>query len=125
MFGGMKHAIAVSTVRHSEFFRRLLDRYARTCRIDIDCSSYGPEDIEKLKATWCTHRKIRNTREFRIRDGERFVASFHDSMDELFVVEEELDWIRKLWEEGIVRYRVIPVAERKSIVSRIKALLGE
>jgi hypothetical protein len=103
----MKHAIAVKTTRHSEFFRRLFDRYSATCTIEVDGTKYGTADVEKLKASWCTNSKIRSTREFRIHAGSRFVASFHDSVDELFIAEEERDWIQSLSEERLVRYEVL------------------
>jgi hypothetical protein len=116
----MKQAIAISTTRHSEFFRRLLDRYASSCRLEIDCTPYGPSDVEQLKVTWCTNKKIRGTREFSLHDGQRFVASFHDSVDELFIAEEERDWIHRLSEEHLLRYRVSPVVVSPSLASRIK-----
>jgi hypothetical protein len=105
----MKHAIAVETTRHSEFFRRLFDRYSTSCAIEIDGAKYGPSDVEGLRISWCTNRKIRSTREFRFHDGARFVASFHDSVDELLIAEEERDWIHALSEERLVRYEILPI----------------
>jgi hypothetical protein len=105
----MKHALAVKTTRYSELFRRLFDRYAVNCAIEVDGIKYGPADVERLKSSWCTNSKIRRTREFRIYDGDRFVASFHDSVDELFIAQEERDWIHSLSEERLLRYEILPI----------------
>ena len=115
----MKSAIAVSKVQHAEFFRLLFDRYASSAKIEIECESFGPGDIERLKSTWCTRRKIRDTREFRLWDGQREVASFHDSVDELFISPEEIDWMRELSKRGDLRYRVLPVAESSGLLRSV------
>jgi hypothetical protein len=105
----MKRAIAIKTTRHSEFFRRLFERYATSCTVEVDGTKYGAAELEHLKSSWCTNAKIRATREFRILDGSRFVASFHDSVNELFIAEEERDWIHSLSEERLLRYEVLPI----------------
>ena len=120
----MKSAIAVSKVQYAEFFRLLFDRYAASAKIEIDCESYGSGDIERLKSTWCIHRKIRDTREFRLLDGEREVASFHDSVDELFISSEEVDWIRELSRNGILRFRVLPVISAPRLFDRVKTWIA-
>jgi hypothetical protein len=107
----MKHAISIETSRHSEFFRRLLDRYPTDCKIEIDGTHYGAADVEGLKAAWCTNQKIRNTREFCLHHGDRFIASFHDSVDELFVAEAERDWVHLLHKERLLNYKVLPLAK--------------
>jgi hypothetical protein len=107
----MTHAIAVETTRYSEFFRRLFDRYASDCKIEIDGAKYASVDVEALKAAWCTNRKIKGTRAFSLHAGDRFVASFHDSVDELFISTDERDWIQLLSDERLLRYKVLPISK--------------
>jgi hypothetical protein len=52
------------------------------------------------------------------------VASFHDSVDELRIAEEERDWIHSLSEDRILRYRVLSLVESPSIAARIKGLFA-
>ena len=124
----MKSVIEVSKVQYADFFRLLLDRYASVAKIEIDRESFGPGDIERLKSTWCTRRRIRDTREFRLWDAQREVVSFHDSIDELFISTEEIDWMRELSNKGVLRYRVLPVIESsgflRSVATRISSALS-
>lgn len=120
----MKSAVAVSKVQYAEFFRLLFERYASSAKIEIDGETFGAGDIELLKSTWCTRRKIRDTRDFRLWDGQREVASFHDSVDELFISVEEVEWLRELNQRGILRFRVLPVIESPSLVRRFAAWMS-
>lgn len=107
--GKMTHAIAVTTTKHSEFFRRLFVRYATECTVVVDGRRYGAAELEQLQQSWCTNAKIRASREFRLTVGGRFVASFGDSVAELMIAVEEREWIHALSEERLLRYKVLPV----------------
>jgi len=117
----MKRCICISKVNHAEFFRLLFDRYATSGRAEIDCKDFGPDAFERLKREWCSSRKIRDTREFRFSVGDREVASFHDSVDELFVGIEEEDWLHELSNQGLLRFHILPVDGSLSLFQRIKA----
>ncbi len=105
----MERAISVQTTRYSEFFKRLFDRYSSSAIIEIEGVSYRHGDTTILKENWCTNAKIRQTREFRLCDGDRFVASFHDSVSELFISVDEADWIQSLSDEKLLRYEILPI----------------
>ena len=120
----MKHAISIETAHFSKFFVRLFDRYSNSGVVEIDGNRFGPSDLNSLKESWCTNKKIRNTRDFSFYYGRRLVASFHDGVEELWVAEEERDWIHALSEERLLRYRLLPDQNSRRLPIRIGVVVG-
>jgi hypothetical protein len=99
--------IDVRTTRYSEFFKRLLDKYADGATVEIDGNRYSSSDFPKLIRDWCTNAKIRETRNFGLSRNGTEIFGFHDHPSELWAAISELPFVEQLASEGIVRFGIL------------------
>ncbi len=111
--------IFIETTRYSEFFRQVLGEYSEDVSIEIDRRQYGADDIPRLLKEWCTNRKIRGTRDFMLRRGNRILFWFHDHPRELYAALSEREFVERLEREKVLRHRLMPLKEKKSTGRRL------
>lgn len=101
--------IAISTRRYSCLMKRILSEYGINAEIYIDGLCYKEEDISELMNKFCTNEKLKNTNDFTlIKDGTELFG-FHDHPSDFWCNISELEFIKSLAKEKIVRYRVVEI----------------
>ena len=99
--------IAIETDRYSTLIKRIFDEYNENVEIIIDGVCYKETAIPELLDWWCKNEIIMKTRDFVVRRDGVDIFGFHDMPDDFLAAVSELDFVAKLADENIVRYRVI------------------
>jgi hypothetical protein len=105
----MDMVVGITTTKYSAVLRRILIEYTEGAQVVIDKRLYREEQIKELLTSWCTNRKIENTRDFQlIRDGQ-VLFGFHDHPSELWAAVSELPFVERLRDEHILRFELLSV----------------
>jgi hypothetical protein len=119
---GAQKLISLETRRYSAMLRRILVDYGEGATIRIDGRKFaGDKDVPKLLEEWCTNAGIKQTSNFILERGGRALFGFHGHPSETWAVLTELTFAETLQNEGIARYRILPVRPRllEGLVERI------
>jgi hypothetical protein len=100
--------ISLQTKRYSAVLRRLLEEYSSGTTAIIDRKRFSSSEFPQLIATWCTNARIRATRDFKLLRGRVELAGFHDTPDEMWIVDTELAFVQRLAAEKLIRHEAQP-----------------
>ena len=93
--------IWIDTTRYSKVVRAFLSHHPdAVVRMNKRVVDSNPDD-------WCTNRKLKPLRDFSLTSGGQVVLSFHDSPDELFAPEDQLDLVKELKAKKMFRFQVL------------------
>ncbi|MBL7214410.1 MAG: hypothetical protein ISS71_01895 [Phycisphaerae bacterium] len=104
----MERTIEIRTRRYSTFVHRILDEYTNIL-INIDGAIYHDKDIPYLKEFFA-NRQLKATLDFLVTREDKALFGFHDYPSGFFWANiSEIEFIKKLAEEKIIHYRILPV----------------
>ena len=101
---GVHFMIAIYTKRYSTFFRRMVEEYQEGCSVQIDRKVYRENEIPDLISTWCKNKIILNTRDFTLLRDKKQLFGFHDHPEETWAEPSEMEFIKRMAKEHIIRY---------------------
>ena len=106
----MSKIIEIKTTRYSTLVGRIFEEYHENIDIHIESCHYTEEDIPELMKDQCTNRMLKNTIDFLICQDGKQLFGFHDYPNNFFWADiSVIEFVKKLANEKIIRYRLIPV----------------
>jgi hypothetical protein len=120
----MNNVISIATRRYSTFVHRIFDEY-HDIVVNIDGQLFYDKDISRLKEL-CTNERLKDTIDFVVAKDDKQLFGFHDHPNEFWANVSEIDFIKQLAQEKIVRYRIIPYAPafHIKILKKLKHFFG-
>ena len=117
----MEKIIEIKTTRYSKLVERIFEEYHENIDIYIGSGHYTEEDIPELMKNLCTNRMLKNTIDFLICQDGKQLFGFHDNPDAFRADISVIEFVKKLANEKIIRYRLQPVRPHsgKSIVNKV------
>lgn len=100
----MERLISIETKKFKTFFKLLAEEYREDVDVEIDGRKYTEKDYDWLISNWCTKKALKRTINFTMKKDGKKIFGFHDSPDEMWAAFSELDFIKRLRRDGILKY---------------------